>query len=30
MNLAAPFDITYSSGALVSGGGDSQGEQNKY
>lgn len=30
MNLAATFGTTYSSGALVFGGGDSQGEQNKY
>jgi hypothetical protein len=30
VNLAATFGTTYSSGALVFGGGDSQGEQNKY
>ena len=30
VNLAATYGTTYSSGALVFGGGDSQGEQNKY
>jgi len=30
VNLAATFGTTYSSGALVFGCGDSQGEQNKY
>ena len=30
VNLAATYGTTYSSGALIFGGGDSQGEQNKY
>jgi len=30
INLAATYGTTYSSGALIFGGGDSQGEQNKY
>jgi hypothetical protein len=30
VNLAATYGSTYTSGALIFGGGDSQGEQNKY